>query len=124
MPSFRMVMLTFVLFASFFENTALKGPRSVQADLFDFVVPAWSDGTQADMDVSERILAELDAGYPCRHDDDVGERSIMNHFVVKFFSRIQVEPLEQLERLEPTVPRSLRLAFFYRFSYNPTHEGC
>jgi len=50
-------MLTFVLFASSFENTALKGPRSVQADLFDFVVPAWSDGTQADMDVSERILA-------------------------------------------------------------------
>ena len=84
-------MRTFVLFASSFENTALKGPRSVQADLFDFVVPAWSDGTQADMDVSERIRAELDAGHPCRHDDDVGERSIMNHFVVKFFSRIQVE---------------------------------
>src|SRR5262249_7107403 len=78
-------MLTFVLFAPSFENTALKEPRSVQADLFDFVVPAWSDGTQADMDVSERILAELDAGHPCRHDDDVGERSIMNHFVVNFF---------------------------------------
>ena len=99
-------MLTFVLFASSLENTALKGPRSVQADLFDFVVPAWSDGTQADMDVSERILAELDAGHPCRHDDDVGERSIMKHFMVKFFSRIQVEHLEQLERLE------LSAAFF------------
>ena len=40
------------------------------------------------MDVSGRILANLDAGYPCRHDEDlyfrsVDERKIMNHFGVK-----------------------------------------
>src|SRR6478672_3889211 len=32
------------------------------------VIPAWSAGIQADMDVSESILANLDAGNPCRHD--------------------------------------------------------
>jgi hypothetical protein len=42
------------------------------------------------MDVSGGILANLDAGYPCRHDEDLrfyaslGERKLMNHFVVKF----------------------------------------
>jgi hypothetical protein len=39
------------------------------------------------MDVSGSILANLDAGYPCRHDEvrifiSVGERKIMKHFVV------------------------------------------
>jgi hypothetical protein len=40
------------------------------------------------MDVSGGILASLDAGHPYRHDEDpafscsVGERKIMNHFVV------------------------------------------
>jgi hypothetical protein len=34
------------------------------------------------MDVSGRILANLDAGNPCRHDEDLlGERKIVNHFV-------------------------------------------
>jgi hypothetical protein len=38
------------------------------------------------MDVSGGILANLDAGNPCRHDEIrlfmfVGERKIMNHFV-------------------------------------------
>ncbi|GEM_PF-1835775 len=40
------------------------------------------------MDVFGRILANLDAGNPCRHDDDLhfhvlrGERKLMTHFVV------------------------------------------
>jgi hypothetical protein len=41
------------------------------------------------MDVSGGILASLDAGHPCRHDEDpafsfsVGERKIIIHFVVR-----------------------------------------
>jgi len=35
----------------------------------DCVIPAWSAGIQIDMDVSGSILANLDAGYPCRHDE-------------------------------------------------------
>ena len=36
------------------------------------VIPAWSAGIQIDMDVSGGILANLmDAGYPCRHDEDL-----------------------------------------------------
>ena len=39
------------------------------------------------MDVSGGILANLDAGNPCRQDEiafscSVGERKLMNHFVV------------------------------------------
>jgi len=42
---------------------------------------------QADMDVCGSILANLDAGYPCRHYEvrisfSVGGRKIMNRFVV------------------------------------------
>jgi hypothetical protein len=65
-----------------------EGPRSVQAKPLDCVIPAWSAGIQADTDVSGRIPANLDAGHPCRHDEDlhfscsVGVRKIMNHFVV------------------------------------------
>jgi hypothetical protein len=39
------------------------------------------------MDVSERILANLDAANPCRHDENldfsgsVGERKIWDHFL-------------------------------------------
>jgi hypothetical protein len=36
-----------------FENTALRDLRKYP---HDFVVPAWSAGTQVDMDVSGRIL--------------------------------------------------------------------
>jgi hypothetical protein len=43
----------------------------VQAEPLDVVIPAWSAGIQVDMDVSEGILANLDAGNPCRHDDDL-----------------------------------------------------
>ncbi len=45
------------------------------------------------MDVSGSILASLDAGYPCRHDEyrhfsfSVGERKVMNHFVMNIPSR-------------------------------------
>jgi hypothetical protein len=47
------------------------------------------------MDVSGGILANLDAGNPCRHDEDlhvhvsVGGRKLMKHssFVVKFWFR-------------------------------------
>ena len=40
------------------------------------------------MDVSGSIPANLDAGYPCRHDKavfspSVGERNIREHFVMK-----------------------------------------
>jgi len=35
------------------------------------VIPAWSAGIQVNMDVSGRVLANLDAGYPCRHDEDL-----------------------------------------------------
>jgi hypothetical protein len=40
------------------------------------------------MDVSAGILASLDAGNPCRHDEElvlsslVSERELINHFVV------------------------------------------
>ena len=34
----------------------------------DVVVPAWSAGTQVNMEVSGCIPADLDAGSPCRHD--------------------------------------------------------
>ena len=60
-----------------FHNTAvhLTFPISmkitVQAEPLDVVIPAWSAGIQVDMDVSEGILAKLDAGNPCRHDDDL-----------------------------------------------------
>ena len=33
-----------------------------------FVIPAWSAGIQGYMDVSGSVRANLDAGYPCRHD--------------------------------------------------------
>ena len=41
---------------------------------------------QVDTDVSGSIIADLDAGYPCRHDEVyifivAGERKLMNYFV-------------------------------------------
>jgi hypothetical protein len=58
------------------------------------VIPAWNAGIQAYMDVSGGILANLDAGNPCRHDEisifsSVGERKIMNHFVVITHARMK-----------------------------------
>jgi hypothetical protein len=46
----------FVSFATSFENTRGGGPGSVLVRLLDSVIPAWSAGIQADMDVSGRIL--------------------------------------------------------------------
>ncbi|MGH7926376.1 MAG: hypothetical protein ACREQV_01085, partial [Candidatus Binatia bacterium] len=49
-------VLDFVLFVtSSFENRALKG-LAIAGKPRDFVIPAWSAGIQADMDVSGRIL--------------------------------------------------------------------
>jgi hypothetical protein len=65
----------------------VEAPRSVLVELLDCVIPAWSAGIQVDTDVSGSILANLDAGYPCRHDEvchslSIGERKIMEYFVV------------------------------------------
>ena len=62
---------TFVTFALSFENTGWRGLGQSKAEPLDGVIPAWSAGIQADMDVSGRIRAKLDAGYPCRHDEDL-----------------------------------------------------
>ena len=59
---------TFVTFALSFENTGWRGLGQSKAEPLDGVIPAWSAGIQADMDVSGRIRAKLDAGYPCRHE--------------------------------------------------------
>jgi len=48
------------------------------------------------MDVSGRILASLDAGYPCRHDEDlhfscvVGEGKLMEHFAATLWMSFTV----------------------------------
>ena len=47
----------------------VEAPRSVLVQLLDCVIPAWSAGIQADMDVSERILRS--PGNPCRHDENL-----------------------------------------------------
>jgi hypothetical protein len=53
-----------------FENTGARASVSSSRTL-DCVIPAWSAGIQLDMDVSEGILASLDAGNPCRYDEDL-----------------------------------------------------
>jgi hypothetical protein len=40
--------------------------KNIFAEPLDCVIPAWSAGIKADMDVSGCILANLDAGNPCR----------------------------------------------------------
>ena len=71
-----------------FENTRGGGPGSVLVRLLDSVIPAWSAGIQADIDASGRILRTW---MPAIHAgmtklsifiSFVGERKIMNHFVV------------------------------------------
>jgi hypothetical protein len=66
----------------------------------DRVIPAWSAGIQADMDVSERILRTwipaIHAGMTkSSFSFSVGDRKIMNHFVVVcfHFSLVAVSPL-------------------------------
>jgi hypothetical protein len=73
----------FCRLTSSFENTALRDLRNTPDD---FVVPAWSAGTQVDMDVSGRILQTW---MPAIHAGmtksalslSVGERKLMKHFV-------------------------------------------
>jgi hypothetical protein len=60
-----------VSFAPSFENAGRRDLDQFKAEPLDCVIPAWSAGIQFDMDVSGRILANLDAGYPCRHDEDL-----------------------------------------------------
>jgi hypothetical protein len=54
-----------------FENMGRSGLESLQAELLDSVIPAWSAEIQIDMDVFGGIPAHLDAGHPCRHDEDL-----------------------------------------------------
>ena len=69
------------------ENRKGGVPRLVLVRLLDSVIPAWSAGIQADMDVSGRILqtwmpaihAWITKSSPFSF--SVGERKIMNHFV-------------------------------------------
>jgi len=46
----------FMAFVTSLENRKGGGSRSVLVRLLDCVIPAWSAGIQADMDVSGRIL--------------------------------------------------------------------
>jgi hypothetical protein len=46
-----------------------EGPTSIQTRHSS--KECWN---QADMDVSGCILADMDAGYPCRHDEEAGVR--------------------------------------------------
>jgi hypothetical protein len=48
---------------------SLNAFRSAKAEAFNSVIPAWRAGIQVDMDVSARIRANLDTGYPCRYDE-------------------------------------------------------
>ncbi len=65
----------------------VEEPSVILVQLLDCVIPAWSAGIQADMDVSGRIFANL---MPAIHASmtkfafsfSVGERKVMNHFVV------------------------------------------
>ena len=55
--SFGIQMIeTFVSFVISLENRKGGGSRAVLVRLLDCVIPAWSAGIQADMDVSGRIL--------------------------------------------------------------------
>jgi hypothetical protein len=52
------------------ENEGLRGLGQFKEPP-DRVIPAWSAGIQVAKDVSGNILANLDAGYPCRHHEDL-----------------------------------------------------
>jgi hypothetical protein len=59
------------------RKTQAADPKTLCTDL-DNVIPGWSAGIQADMDVSERILANLDSGNPCRNDGDLTSLSAVS----------------------------------------------
>ena len=58
-----------MVFVSSFENTGRRDFGHFKQRPLDCVIPAWSAGIQVYTDVSGTILANLDAGYPCRHDE-------------------------------------------------------
>ena len=62
-------------FVPSFENVGRRASVSSSRTL-DSVIPAWRAGIQVDMDVSGGILANLDAGDPCRHDEDLDFHSL------------------------------------------------
>jgi hypothetical protein len=69
------------------------GARSIPVQLLDFLIPVWSAGIQADLDVSGRILAKLDAGHLCRMTRlstfmFCGQRKLMKYFVVSLLCQI------------------------------------
>jgi hypothetical protein len=67
---------------------SLNAVRPVKAEARNSVIPGWRAGIQMDTDVSGRVPANLDTGYPCRHNVallfhvSVGELKLMIHFVV------------------------------------------
>jgi hypothetical protein len=52
-----------------FENTGQTDFDQIKQSPLDSVIPARRAGIQINMNVSESILASLDAGYPSRHDE-------------------------------------------------------
>jgi hypothetical protein len=72
----------------------VKAPRSAQAASAS-VIPAWSAGIQANMDVSGSILAGLDAGYPCRHDEDLRFPVVWASVSLRITSRRHVHVFEE-----------------------------
>jgi hypothetical protein len=62
------IFSSFVISVTSFERS-LNEFRSVNEDVINSVIPAWKAGIQDEMDVSGSVLANLDAGYPCRHDE-------------------------------------------------------
>ena len=76
----------------FFENTGQRAFSHFKQSRLDCVIPAWSAGIQADMDVSGRILRTW---MPVIHAGmrtfaflfSVGERKIMEGFVVLQITR-------------------------------------
>jgi hypothetical protein len=57
--------------------------RSLKEEVINSVIPAWRAGIQVDMDVSGSVLADHAAMTNAGVSSSVGERKIMNHFVVK-----------------------------------------
>ena len=53
------------------SKISAEGLGQFMQNPFNCVIPAWSAGIQIDMEVSGGILANLDSGNPCRHDDDL-----------------------------------------------------
>jgi len=76
------------LLDALFWKISLNGFRPVKAQAVNSVIPAWRAGIQVDMDVSGRILRTwmlaIHAGMTASDFSlSVGERKLMNHFVVR-----------------------------------------